>query len=107
MDVKKVVYGAPAKTILAIADHYVNVTGKYTAVAGEKLVAGTVVEIDKAGVVSKASAGTGNGVIFFDTDVAEANDLVLNCTVLIHGFVRADRIDSEANLGTDLIVAMI
>lgn len=97
MKLQKTVYGEPAKTFLAIPDHYVNVTGIFDAKANEQLKAGTVVNITDAGVVTKAvtnsDGGNGNGIVFNDTvksDVAEK----VNVTVLIHGFVRPSRLDS-------------
>lgn len=101
---------APEPDFLAFPDHYVNVVGKiaYADLAGlakasdvfggEAVIQrGTVVNIDADGNVKKAN-GNGNGVIFntvrpneFDAGV----DNFVNCTVLVHGFVRADRLIGE------------
>lgn len=100
MKLKKTVYGEPAKTFLAIPDHYVNVTGLYNATTvGEILKAGTVVNITPAGVVTKAVAGAsgapgnGNGIVFNDTVASDVAEKV-NVTVLIHGFIRPSRLDT-------------
>lgn len=108
MKLKKTVYGEPAKTFLAIPDHYVNVTGLYSASPNEILKAGTVVNITDAGVVTKATAGdgtpTGNGIVFNDTEPTDVSEKV-NVTVMIHGFVRPSRLDSatKAHLNSPMI----
>lgn len=100
---------APEPDFLAFPDHYVNVVGKIANAELAKLAQasdvygganviqrGTVVNIDAAGNVTKAN-GNGNGVIFNTIKPAEydAVDDFVNCTVLVHGFVRADRLIGE------------
>lgn len=100
---------APEPDFLAFPDHYVNVVGKIANAElaklakasdifnGEKVIQrGTVVNIDAAGNVTKATEN-GNGVIFNTIRPSEydAVDDYVNCTVLVHGFVRADRLIGE------------
>lgn len=97
---------APNKTILAFPDHYVNLPGKMAAdvaasIAKDGVIAaGTVVHIAADGTVTKAS-NNGNGVIFNDVKYVAGD--VHNIAVLVHGFVRVDRLDNAEALVSELI----
>ena len=110
---------APEKQILAFPDHYVTLPGKI-AIAVLKQAAkadadfdgvktlkkGVVVKMDGDGVVTVAGSGEGNGIVFntikaddYDADT----DPYVNVAVLVHGFVRKDRLDGAENLNSQLI----
>ena len=110
---------APEKQILAFPDHYVTLPGKI-AIADLKssakadadfdgaltLKKGVVVKMDADGVVKVATAADGNGIVFntikaddYDTDT----DPFVNVAVLVHGFVRKDRLDGADKLKSELI----
>ena len=110
---------APEKQILAFPDHYVTLPGKI-AIADLKssakadadfdgaltLKKGVVVKMDADGVVKVATATDGNGIVFntikaddYDADT----DPFVNVAVLVHGFVRKDRLDGADKLKSELI----
>ena len=110
---------APEKEILAFPDHYVTLPGKI-AIADLKssakadtdfdgaltLKKGVVVKMDADGQVKVASAADGNGIVFntikaddYDADT----DPFVNVAVLVHGFVRKDRLDGADKLKSELI----
>ena len=110
---------APEKQILAFPDHYVTLPGKI-AIADLKssakadadfdgaltLKKGGVVKMDADGVVKVATAADGNGIVFntikaddYDADT----DPFVNVAVLVHGFVRKDRLDGADKLKSELI----
>ena len=122
---------APEKQFLAFPDHYVNLPGKiaFAELAklattdadtyGEKsdkvIARGTLVYMDADGNVSKptysktVTDGTKANAILFNTidieDYDEVTDRYVNAAVLVHGFVRKDRlIGDKENLDfSDLI----
>ena len=110
---------APEKQILAFPDHYVTLPGKI-AIADLKssakadadfdgaltLKKGVVVKMDADGVVKVATAADGNGIVFntikaddYDADT----DPFVNVAVLVHGFVRKDRLIGADKLKSELI----
>ena len=110
---------APEKQILAFPDHYVTLPGKI-AIADLKssakadadfdgaltLKKGVVVKMDADGQVKVATTADGNGIVFntikaddYDADT----DLFVNVAVLVHGFVRKDRLDGADKLKSELI----
>ena len=110
---------APEKQILAFPDHYVTLPGKI-AIADLKssakadadfdgaktLKKGVVVKMDADGNVQVATAADGNGIVFntikaddYDADT----DPFVNVAVLVHGFVRKDRLDGADKLNSQLI----
>ena len=110
---------APEKQILAFPDHYVTLPGKI-AIADLKssakadvdfdgaktLKKGVVVKMDADGNVQVATAADGNGIVFntikaddYDADT----DPFVNVAVLVHGFVRKDRLDGADKLKSELI----
>ena len=122
---------APEKQILAFPDHYVTLPGKIAYAAlkaaaaadadfdgAKTLKKGTVVKMDADGnvtIAAKASASgpdstpgvaDGNGIVFntiklddYDADT----DPYINVAVLVHGFVRKDRLVGADNLKSELI----
>lgn len=112
---------APEKEILAFPDHYVNLPGTITyanlkamAVADDDfegaktLKKGTVIAFAENGNVTKAAAGsstaaaTGNAIVFntIKLDDFDETDVAINVAVLVHGFVRKDRLVGADNLDT-------
>ena len=110
---------APEKEILAFPDHYVTLPGRIaiadlkssakadTDFDGAKtLKKGVVVKMDADGNVQVATAADGNGIVFntikaddYDADT----DPYVNVAVLVHGFVRKDRLDGADKLKSELI----
>ena len=100
---------APKKTFLAFPDHYVNLPGfiKFANLAGmakadgagkKVIAAGTVVCMKADGEVVKADGTNKANGIIFDEIVADdfsAVDVQINVAVLVHGFVREDRLDGD------------
>ena len=121
----------PEKQFLAFPDHYVNLPGKiafaeldklktvdadtYGEKSGKVIARGTLVYMDADGNVSKptysasATGGTKANAVLFNTidfeDYDATTDPYVNAAVLVHGFVRKDRlIGDTANLNfSDLI----
>lgn len=88
MKMKSTEYGAPAKQILAIPDHYVALAFKHArAVSGSTGLA--VLEegryIVKAGTIYPANNSTAIGVILNDYDVTDGD---AQMAVVIHGFIK-------------------
>ena len=110
---------APEKQILAFPDHYVTLPGRIaiadlkssakadTDFDGAKtLKKGVVVKMDADGNVQVATAADGNGIVFntikaddYDADT----DPIVNVAVLVHGFVRKDRLIGADKLKSELI----
>ena len=88
MKVTEIEYGAPAKQILAIPDHYVALGFKHA-----KAVAGTLglaVLVDgkyvvKAGTIYPANDANAIGVVLNDYDVTDGDAMM---AVVIHGFIK-------------------
>ena len=116
---------APEKEILAFPDHYVTLPGKI-AYATLKTVAtadddfdgaktlkkGSVVALAGDGTITAATAGsdnaqpTGNAIVFNTIklgDYDEGTDPYVNVAVLVHGFVRKDRLKDADKLKSELI----
>ena len=122
---------APEKQFLAFPDHYVNLPGKiafaelaklattdvatYGEKSGKVIARGTLVHMDEDGVVTKptftaaADKGTKANAVLFNTidieDYDAVTDPYVNAAVLVHGFVRKDRLigDKDAIEFGDLI----
>lgn len=110
---------APEKQILAFPDHYVSLPGKIayaalkTAAAADTdfdgvktLKKGTVVKMDADGNVTIPTDATGNGIVFNTIkldDYDEGTDPYVNVAVLVHGFVRKDRLVGADKLKSELI----
>lgn len=110
----------PEPDFLAFPDHYVNIVGKiaYADLAGlakadaagnQVIKRGTLVNMDADGVVKKCTSTLKPNAIIFDTiKVADYDsvDATVNATVLVHGFVRADRLTLlDANATVALLKA--
>lgn len=110
----------PEVDFLAFPDHYVNIVGKiaYADLAGlatadaagnQVIKRGTLVNMDADGVVKKCTSTLKPNAIIFDTiKIADydAVDTTVNATVLVHGFVRADRLTLlDANATVALLKA--
>ena len=109
---------APEKQFLAFPDHYVNLPGKiafaelaklattdadtYGEKSGKVIARGTLVHMDEDGNVTKptysktVTNGTKANAVLFNTidieDYDEKTDPYVNAAVLVHGFVRKDRL---------------
>ena len=111
---------APEKQILAFPDHYVTLPGKIAIGAlkqaarvdadfdnAKTLKKGTVVKMDGDGNETIPSeAADGNGIVFNTIkldDYDEQTDPIVNVAVLVHGFVRKDRLIGADKLKSDLI----
>lgn len=110
----------PEQDFLAFPDHYVNIVGKIAyadleglakadAAGNQVIKRGTLVNMDADGVVKKCTASLKPNAIIFDTiKVADYDsvDVTVNATVLVHGFVRADRLTLlDANATVALLKA--
>lgn len=110
---------APEKEILAFPDHYVTLPGKIAIAAlkaaakadadfdnAKTLKKGTVVKMAGDGTVTIPTTADGNGIVFNTIkldDYDDDTDPYVNVAVLVHGFVRKDRLDGAANLKSELI----
>lgn len=122
---------APEKQFLAFPDHYVNLPGKiafaelaklattdvatYGEKSGKVIARGTLVHMDEDGNVTKPTysktvtdGNKANAVLFNTIDIEdydEKTDPYVNAAVLVHGFVRKDRLlgDKENLDFSDLI----
>lgn len=122
---------APEKQFLAFPDHYVNLPGKiafaelaklattdvntYGEKSGKVIARGTLVYMNEDGNVTKptysktVTDGTKANAVLFNTidieDYDEKTDPYVNAAVLVHGFVRKDRLigDKDAIEFSDLI----
>ena len=104
MKMKSTEYGAPAKQILAIPDHYVALAFKHArAVSGSTGLA--VLEegryIVKAGTIYPANNSTAIGVILNDYDVTDGD---AQMAVVIHGFIKVAALPTVP--ASDAITAM-
>ena len=119
-NLKKYQIFAPEQDFLAFPDHYVNVVGKiaYADLAGlakadaagnQVIKRGTLVNMDADGVVKKCTSTLKPNAIIFNTiKIAEFDsvDEHINATVLVHGFVREDRLTLlDANATVALLKA--
>lgn len=121
----------PERQFLAFPDHYVNLPGKiafaelaklattdeatYGEKSGKVIARGTLVHMDEDGNVTKptysktVTDGTKANAVLFNTidieDYDEKTDPYVNAAVLVHGFVRKDRLigDKDAIEFSDLI----
>ena len=121
----------PERQFLAFPDHYVNLPGKiafdelaklattdvatYGEKSGKVIARGTLVHMDAAGNVTKptftaaAAKGTKANAVLFNTidieDYDKVTDPYVNAAILVHGFVRKDRLlgDKDAIEFGDLI----
>lgn len=110
----------PENDFLAFPDHYVNLVGfiAYENLAGlavadasgkQVIKRGTVVNMDADGKVTAAAAQNGNGIIFDTIEIAkyDEGDVQVNATVLVHGFVRKDRLTNGDNLAENGLIHVV
>lgn len=104
MKMKSTEYGAPAKQILAIPDHYVALGFKHSrAIQGSTGLA-TLVDgryVVKAGTVYPANDATAIGLILNDYDVTDGDAMM---AVVIHGFIKVAALPAVPT--ADAIAAM-
>lgn len=102
----------PERQFLAFPDHYVNLPGKiaftelaklattdvatYGEKSGKVIARGTLVHMDADGVVTKPTASVKANAVLFNTidieDYDAKTDPFINASILVHGFVRKDRL---------------
>lgn len=87
--------------ILAIPDHYVSIAIKIPQAtqAGGIVVSQNGRLVVKAGTVYPANDATAQGLIFQDYDVTDGD---VTAALLIHGFVRGDRLPAAINANAKL-----
>lgn len=88
MKVKEIEYGAPAKQILAIPDHYVALGFKHAKADAVTPGLATLVDgkyVVKAGTFYPANDATAIGVVLNDYDVTDGDAMM---AVVIHGFIK-------------------
>ena len=102
MKVKEIEYGAPAKQILAIPDHYVALGFKHA--KADAVTPGLAILVGgryvvKAGTIYPANDATAIGVILNDYDVTDGDAMM---AVVVHGFIKTaalPEVPSAAALG--------
>lgn len=102
----------PERQFLAFPDHYVNLPGKiafeelaklattdeatYGEKSGKVIARGTLVHMNADGVVTQPSETVKANAVLFNTidieDYDAKTDPFVNASVLVHGFVRKDRL---------------
>ena len=90
MKMKLTEYGAPAKQILAIPDHYVALGFKHAKAAPGSEGLATLVDgryVVKAGTFYPANDATAIGVILNDYDVTDGDQMM---AVVMHGFIKQE-----------------
>ena len=88
MKMKGIEYGAPAKQILAIQDHYVALGFKHAKADANTPGLATLVDgryVVKAGTIYPANNATAIGVVLNDYDVTDGDAMM---AVVIHGFIK-------------------
>ena len=88
MKVSQTEYGAPAKQILAIPDHYVALGFKHDIATSEAPGLSVLVDgrrVVKAGTIYPANNATAIGVVLNDYDVTDGDKMM---AVVVHGFIK-------------------
>lgn len=104
MKMKQTEYGAPAKQILAIPDHYVALGFKHAKADANTPGLATLVDgryVVKAGTIYPANNSTAIGVVLNDYDVTDGDAMM---AVVIHGFIKTAALPAVPS--TDAIAAM-
>lgn len=116
MKVKEIEYGAPAKQILAIPDHYVALGFMHAKAASGSEGLATLVDgryVVKAGTFYPANDDTAIGVVLNDYDVTDGDAMM---AVVVHGFIKkaalpvapaASTGTAPLVLGTEAVLPMI
>lgn len=95
-----------AKHILAIPDHYVAIarTAEKATTAGGMVVSENGRFIIKAGTVYPENNVNAIGLVMQDYDVTDSD---ASMAIIIHGFVRADRLPKELSKEAKLVLSQI
>lgn len=116
MKMKETEYGAPAKQILAIPDHYVALGFKHAKATSATPGLATLVDgryVVKAGTFYPANNDTAIGVILNDYDVTDGDAMM---AVVMHGFIKTGALPAAPAastgvaplaLGTEAVLPMI
>ena len=102
MKVKEIEYGAPAKQILAIPDHYVALGFKHAKAASGSEGLATLVDgryVVKAGTFYPANDATAIGVVLNDYDVTDGDAMM---AVVMHGFIKKAALPVAPNVAVDI-----
>lgn len=102
MKMKQTEYGAPAKQILAIPDHYVALGFKHAKATVETPGIATLVDgryVVKAGTFYPANDATAIGVVLNDYDVTEGDAMM---AVVMHGFIKKSALPAAPNVAVDI-----
>lgn len=102
MKMKQTEYGAPAKQILAIPDHYVALGFMHERATAEKPGLATLVDgryVVKAGTFYPANDATAIGVILNDYDVTEGDQPM---AVVMHGFIKKEALPEAPDAAVDI-----
>lgn len=102
MKMKLTEYGAPAKQILAIPDHYVALGFKHAKAASGSEGLATLIDgryVVKAGTIYPANDATAIGVILNDYDVTDGDQMM---AVVMHGFIKKEALPVAPNVAVDI-----
>lgn len=100
MKMREVEYGAPAKQILAIPDHYVALGFKHPIAASGSEGLAVLVDghyIVKAGTIYPANDATAIGVVLNDYDVTYGDAMM---AVVMHGFIKTAALPAAPSADT-------
>lgn len=102
MKMKEIEYGAPAKQILAIPDHYVALGFKHAKAAAGSEGLATLVDgryVVKAGTFYPANDATAIGVVLNDYDVTDGDATM---AVVMHGFIKKAALPVAPDVTVDI-----
>ena len=102
MKMKEIEYGAPAKQILAIPDHYAALGFKHAKADANTPGLATLVDgryVVKAGTFYPANDTTAIGVVLNDYDVTDGDAMM---AVVIHGFIKKEALPVAPNAAVDI-----
>lgn len=102
MKMKSIEYGAPAKQILAIPDHYVALGFKHAKATSGTPGLAVLQEgryIVKAGTIYPANDATAIGVVLNDYDVTDGDAMM---AVVVHGFIKKAALPAAPNVAVDI-----
>jgi len=102
MKVKEIEYGAPAKQILAIPDHYVALGFKHEKADANTPGLATLVDgryVVKAGTFYPANDATAIGVVLNDYDVTDGDAMM---AVVMHGFIKLAALPEAPDAAVDI-----
>lgn len=102
MKMKQIEYGAPAKQILAIPDHYVALGFKHAKATSGTPGLATLVDgryIVKAGTIYPKNDATAIGVVLNDYDVTDGDEMM---AVVVHGFIKKAALPAAPNVAVNI-----